>query len=86
MRSITVRIRAFQIVETMGAVGRWLGAHGVMPAIFQFDKRSGEMLVVRMEFARDNEADAFAGAFRRAIANRPRRDESGVVGKYPRRQ
>ena len=84
MLTITVRIGVFQIVEKMRAISHWLDAHGVVPAIFHYDTRNDEMLVVRIKFTADHEADAFAGAFRRAMTNAPQRTERSGVGKYPR--
>ena len=72
MRKVTLRIRPSQTEKMMRAVSRWLEAHGVMPAIFHYDTRDDEMLVVRMDFARDDEANAFAGAFCKATV-RPQR-------------
>lgn len=86
MSTVTVPIRVFQIAETMRAISRWLDAHGGVPEIFHYDTSNDEMLVVRIKFATEHEADAFAGAFHRAATNRPQRNERTAAAKYPGRQ
>jgi hypothetical protein len=75
-------MRPFQIAAMMKATHRWLDAHGVMPSVFRYDTGDDEMLVVRIQFAVDNEPDACPGAFSRAMVGRPlrRRNERGAVG------
>ena len=85
MRTVTIRIRAFQAAKVMRAVRRWLDAHGMMPALFHYDTSDDEMLVVRMQFAADDQADVFAGALRKARADRSRRNERRTVENYPPR-
>ena len=70
MRDVTAQIPVFQITKMMRAISRWLAARGVVPAVFRYDTREDEMLVVRIEFAKDDDAEAFAGAFRAAVTNR----------------
>lgn len=71
MRPITTWIRVFQIAETIKAVSRWIDEHSVLPTIFQSNTREDEMLIVRIEFARDDEVTAFADASLTGVTNRP---------------
>jgi hypothetical protein len=85
MRTVTIRIRAFQVAKVMRAVRRWLDAHGMMPALFNYDTSDDEMLVVRIQSAADDQADVFASELRKARADRSRRNERRTVENYPPR-
>jgi hypothetical protein len=82
MHTIKLRMRPFQIAAIMTALRRWLRARRAIPLRFHYDVGDDEMLVVKMEFAADIEADAFAGAFCRTSADsgRPRRDKEHPAG------
>ena len=73
MHTVTLRLRPLRIAAMMTAVRRWLDARGFMATAFHYDTRDDKMLVVKMEFANDDQADAFAGAFKRAAADPPGR-------------
>jgi hypothetical protein len=85
MGTVTIRIHEFQAAKVMRALRRWLDARGMIPALFHYDTSADEMLVVRMQFAAEDQADVFAGALRKARADRCRRNKRRTVGIYPPR-
>ncbi len=77
MRTITFRIRPLRVGATMKALRRWLNGRAPIATAFHYDTRHKTMLVIKMEFASNDDTGAFTGAFRRAVANplRLRRNE-----------
>jgi hypothetical protein len=69
MPTVTLQMRPSRITAIMTAARLWLDAHGMMPSMFHYDSGDDKMLIVKIQFAADEEADAFAGGFCRASAD-----------------
>ena len=63
MCTIMVSLRAGDLAEVMITMRRWLDEYQIEPLLFRYNKTSHGKLLMTLDFAAGNEAEAFAAAF-----------------------
>jgi hypothetical protein len=63
MHTMTVPLRAVDLVKVMTTMRRWLDENQVQPSLFRYDNVGDGELTVKLDFAACGDAEVFAAAF-----------------------
>jgi len=69
MRIAEVRVNRAELADTLGAMRSWLDHNDAGSTLFETMRERGGSIVVSVEFATDNQAEAFRRQFSRERLN-----------------